>query len=66
MSEFKLTRSEINDPLWQKLKAHFEECIQTNRELNDNDLDETRTARTRATIRVYKELIDLETDREAG
>lgn len=66
MTEFKLTRQEVDSALWQKLRAYFDERITTNREMNDQNLDEKRTAEVRASIRVFKELIGLETDPDAS
>lgn len=64
--QFEISAQEATEPLWLRLKEYFGERIQTLREVNDNEnLDHVRTASIRASIKVYKEILDLEVDREA-
>lgn len=63
---FQITAGEATNPLWLRLKEHLGERIQIMREANDNEsLDHVRTASIRASIKVYKEILDLEVDRKA-
>lgn len=57
---FELTKQERAMPLWIKLSEHFEERIRELREQNDStQLDEKHTAKIRAEIALYKELLKL-------
>ena len=57
--ELKLTKTEINTPLWIKLAKHLAERLETSRELNDGNLSESETSKLRGRISVYKEILTL-------
>lgn len=57
----KLTEAEKQSALWEKLKAHFDERLQSFRKQNDQDLNERQTAEIRGRIKELKYVIDLET-----
>lgn len=54
---------ERNSPLWQKLKAAYEQRLVQLREENDGDLLPDHTAKVRGKIAAVKELLELDTDR---
>ena len=57
---FELSNQERFDPLWIKLKDHFERRIQALRESNDSlGLDSDQTLKVRTEIAVYKNLLKL-------
>lgn len=61
-AQFELTRIERSDPLWIKLRAHIERCIDQHRQDNDNPHDAAKTAEIRGSIRALKGLIALDRD----
>ena len=57
---FELTAMERNDPLWRKVKEHFETRIKELRERNDSlDLGDRETLKIRTEISLYKSLLKL-------
>ena len=57
---FELTAMERNDPLWRKVKEHFEVRIKELRERNDSlDLGDRETLKIRTEISLYKSLLKL-------
>jgi hypothetical protein len=62
----KLEPHEAQTALWLKLEAHIRDRIETLRALNDGDLDQIRTARTRGRIAALKELLSLSQDEAAS
>lgn len=59
---FALTPLERNDPLWQRLRAYMERCIDDHRRDNDNDHDAAKTAYLRGRIAALNGLIALDRD----
>lgn len=57
-----LTPQERNNPLWLKLKAHFEERLQKLRVANDADMDERKRARHGGRIDELKSTLALDSD----
>lgn len=55
-----LTQEERQNPLWQKLKKHFETRIAELREQNDEHCEEARTVDRRARIQELKALLAME------
>lgn len=56
-----LTYAEAHDPLWQKLKEHFESEQQKFRRMNDSlDNSERDTTLYRAHIKLLEQLINLD------
>lgn len=55
----KLERHEIDSALWQKLRAHLEEELRTQRTKNDGEHDAVETAKIRGDIRRIKALLAL-------
>ena len=59
-NRFELSNQERFDPLWVKLKDHFEKRVQELRESNDSiGLDNDQTLKIRTEISVYKSLLKL-------
>lgn len=57
MTQFKLEEHEINSPLWQKLKKHYESKLDSLRISNDSDSAELQTARRRGRIQEIKNIL---------
>ena len=57
MTQFKLEEHEINSPLWQKLKKHYESKLDSLRISNDSDSTELQTARRRGRIQEIKNIL---------
>lgn len=57
MSQLKLEEHEINSPLWQKLKKHYETKLDSLRAANDGDSTEIQTARRRGRIQEIKNIL---------
>lgn len=57
MTQFKLEEHEINSPLWQKLKKHYETKLESLRVSNDSDSTELQTARRRGRIQEIKNIL---------
>lgn len=55
----KLTESELNSPLWLKLKEHWEKRLQTLRAENDKSLNESDTTKLRGRIAEIKANIEI-------
>ncbi len=51
---------EVMNPLWVKLKEHFENELTVLRERNDGDLDEIKTAKLRGRLFQIREFLLLE------
>jgi hypothetical protein len=59
MTKLKLEEHEINSPLWQKLKKHYEERRDTLREANDKESPELQTANRRGRISEIKQFLAI-------
>ena len=59
---FQLTRMERADPLFLKLKAHYEQKLANLRAMNDNDNTHEATAGTRGRIKECKLFLSLDQD----
>ena len=59
---FELTPAERDNPLWLRLRAHFDQCLADARIDNDNPHDAIKTAQIRARIETFKGLIALDRD----
>jgi len=59
---FQLTRMERADPLFLKLKAHYEQKLANLRAMNDNDNSPDMTAATRGRIKEVKLFLALDQD----
>lgn len=57
MTQFKLEEHEINSPLWQKLKKHYEAKLDSLRAANDSDSTELQTVRRRGRIQEIKNIL---------
>lgn len=57
MTQFKLEEHEINSPLWQRLKKHYEAKLASLRAANDDDGPELKTARRRGRIQEIKNIL---------
>jgi hypothetical protein len=57
MTQFKLEEHEINSPLWQKLKTHYEAKLAALRAANDNDCPDDATKRRRGRIQEIKNIL---------
>lgn len=58
----KLAPHDRQNPLWLKLKAHYEERLATLRKQNDGDQDAEKTAAIRGRIREVKEFLEMGVD----
>ena len=56
---FKLTKEEIESPLWKRLEAYYQDRLARARSLNDNPKPEDRTNLLRGHIAAYKDFLDL-------
>lgn len=59
MTQFKLEEHEINSPLWQKLKKHYENKLESLRISNDSDSTELQTAKRRGKISEIKQFLAI-------
>jgi len=55
----KLTKEEVESPLWKKLEAHFQERLNDARMNNDYDHEEKNTNHLRGRISAFKEILEL-------
>lgn len=62
MTEFKLTQSERESPLWVKLRAYVESRIAVHQAQNENDKSEVETAKLRGRIREARAFLELAND----
>ena len=60
----KLTKEEVDAPLWRKLEAHLLCVLQELRELNDHQISEAVTNVTRGKIEQIKQLLELKPEEE--
>lgn len=60
----KLTHQDKSSSLWRRLHAHYTQRLSEMRAMNDGQLDEVMTARTRGRIVEIKALLDLGSDDE--
>lgn len=63
MDQFELTYQDRKQPLWLKLKAHFEDRLADARRQNDRLHPEYETALLRGEIKCLKALIAMDADR---
>lgn len=54
-----LTEQQRNDPLWQMFKAELESRLMQLRAGNDQDLNDSETAKLRGRIAEVKRMLDL-------
>lgn len=57
----KLSERELNDPLWMKLKSHYEAHLIQLRASNDNEKTDIETARLRGRIAQVKAFLAMGT-----
>lgn len=55
--QFELTDGERANPLWMRLKTHFEGMLMSLRASNDADQSEQKTAALRGEIKLLKRII---------
>lgn len=55
----KLTKEELNHPIWKKLEEHISERVMINRKINDKPMPEHETCTLRGEIRAYKSILRL-------
>jgi hypothetical protein len=60
MNEFRLTGADIANPLWIKLRKHFDDRIQKHREDNDATKTPEATEKLRGRISELKQILKLE------
>jgi GTP1/Obg family GTP-binding protein len=60
MSKFILNEAESQTALWQKIKKHLEQRLETARNKNDGDLNEVETAKLRGRITELKSFLALD------